>query len=170
MGAYHRLPVRTPDGSVLAVCPGVASPLVTATVVRPPWPWIAIAPAMVAKFKYPAECVAHRCPGHPHKEPLYYLLNTVGTVSAELHLARNTHLREHHGALALLAPLGLASSPPHVLAPNAEPGMWFHDLPALATLRRTISEVNAGGGGGCDSHFFRIFRIFFRIFWAGPLV
>ena len=35
------------------------TPLVTGTAVLPPWPWIAIAPAAVAKFKYPAECVAH---------------------------------------------------------------------------------------------------------------
>ena len=31
-----------------------------------------------------------------------------------------------------------------MLAPNAEPGMWFHDLPALATLHRTITAVDAG--------------------------
>ena len=30
------------------------SPLFTATTAVPPWPWIAIAPAAVAKFKYPA--------------------------------------------------------------------------------------------------------------------
>ena len=29
---------------------------------------------------------------------------------------------------------------------------------------------NAGGGGDMRFAFFRIFRIFFRIFWAGPLV
>ena len=45
------------------------APLVTVTAVLPPWPWIAIAMAAVAKFKYPAECVAHRCPGDPHKGP-----------------------------------------------------------------------------------------------------
>ena len=110
-----------------------------------PWPWIAIAPAAVAKFKYPAECVAHRCLGPPYKGPLYYSLNTVGTLPAELHPAMKTLLHEHHGDLALLAPHGLATPPPPpVLAPNTEPGIWFHDLPALATLRGTIAAVYAG--------------------------
>ena len=60
------------------------APLVTVTAALPPCPWIAIAPAAVAKFKYPAECVTHECPGHPNKGPLYYSLNTAGTVPAEL--------------------------------------------------------------------------------------
>ena len=77
----------------------------------------------------------HRCPRHPYKGPLYYSLNTMGTLPAELHPALKTHLREHHGDLALVAPHGLANDPPEVLAPNAEPGIWFHDLPALATFR-----------------------------------
>ena len=63
---------------------------------------------------------------------------------AELYPAMKTHLREHHGDLALLAPHGLANDPPHVLAPNAEPGIWFHELPARATLRGTIAAVDAG--------------------------
>ena len=50
------------------------APLVTVTTTLPPWPWIAIALAAVAKVKYPAECVAHRCPRHPNKGPLYYSL------------------------------------------------------------------------------------------------
>ena len=58
---------------------------VTVTAALPPYPWIAIAPAAVAKFQYPAECVAHRCPGHPHKGPLYYSLDMVGGVPAEVH-------------------------------------------------------------------------------------
>ena len=87
------------------------APLVTVTAVLPPWLWIAIAPAVVAKFKYPIECVAHRGPGHPHKGPLYYSLSTAGTVPAELYPALQTHLREHHGDLALLAPHGLATDP-----------------------------------------------------------
>ena len=64
--------------------------------------------------------------------------------SAELHPALKPHLREHLGDLALLAPHGLATDPPQVLVPNAEPGMWFHDLPALATLCGTIAAVDAG--------------------------
>ena len=88
------------------------APLVTVTTTVPPWPWIAIAPAAVAKFKYPAECVAHKCPGHLYKGPLYYSLSTVGTSLAKLHPALKTHLREHHGDLALLAPHGLATNPP----------------------------------------------------------
>ena len=120
------------------------APLVIVTAVLLLWPWIAIAPAAVAKFKSPAECVAHRCPGHPHKGPLYYSLSTAGTVPAELYPALQTHLREHHGDLALLAPHGLATDPQQVLAPNVKPDIWFHDLPALATLRGTIAAVDAG--------------------------
>ena len=89
-----------------------------------------------AQHKYPAECVAHRCPGHPHKGPRYYSLSTAGTVPAELYPALKTHLREHHGDLALLAPHCLATDPPQVLAPNVKPGIWFHDLPALARWMR----------------------------------
>ena len=119
------------------------APLVTVTTTLPPWPWIAIAPAAVAKFKYPAGCVAHKCPGQPKKGPLYSL-GTAGTVLAKLSPAMRTHLREHHGDLALLAPHGLATSPPQVLAPEVKPGIWFHDLPALATLRGTVAAVDAG--------------------------
>ena len=123
------------------------APLVRVATAVPPWLWIAIAPAAVAKFKYPAECVAHKCPGHPYKRPLYYSLSTVGMLPVELHPAPKTHLREHHGDLALLAPHALATDPPpppQVLALNTETGIWFHDLPALATLRGTIASVDAG--------------------------
>ena len=120
------------------------APLVTVTSTLPPFPWIAIAPAAVARFQYPAECMAHKCPGHPHKGPLYYSLDTVGTVPAELHQALRTHLREHHGDTALLAPHGRATDPPRVLAPETRPGVWFHDLPALATLRGSVVAVDAG--------------------------
>ena len=120
------------------------APLVTVTATLPPFPWIAIAPAAVARFQYPAECMAHKCPGHPHKGPLYYSLDTVGAVPAELHQAVRTHLREHHGDMALLAPHGRATSPPQVLAPETRPGVWFHDLPALATLRGNVVAVDAG--------------------------
>ena len=95
------------------------APLVTVTVVLPPWLWIAIAPAAVAKPKYPAECVAHRCPGHPHKGPLYYSLSTAGTVPAELYPVLRTHLREHHGDLALLAPHLLATDPRRCWPPTS---------------------------------------------------
>ena len=102
----------------------------TVTTALPPVPWIAIAPAAVALFKYPVECRAHKCPGHPKKGPLYYSLDTMGTVPAELHHALSTHLREHHGDLALLAPHGRAADPPNVLVPKAQPAIWFHDLRA----------------------------------------
>ena len=88
------------------------APLITVTTVVPPWPWIAVAPAAVAKFKYPTVCVAHKCPRHQYKGPLYYSLHTVGKLLAELNPALKTHLREHLGDLALLAPHGLATNPP----------------------------------------------------------
>ena len=88
------------------------APLVTVTTSVSPWPWIAVSPAAIPKFKYPAVCVAHRCPSHPYRGPLYYSLHAVGTPPAELHPALKTHLREHHGDLASLAPHSLATDPP----------------------------------------------------------
>ena len=67
---------------------------------------------------------------------------------AELHQALCTHLKEHHGDLALLAPHGRAADPPNVLVPKAQPGIWFHELPALATLRGTVVAVDAGATRG----------------------
>ena len=102
------------------------APLVTVTTALPPIPWIAIAPAAVALFKYPVECVAHKCPGHPNKGPLYYSLDTVELSGAlppsELHQALRTHLREHHGDLALLAPHGRAADPPQCASPQGPAG------------------------------------------------
>ena len=46
--------------------------------------------------------------------------------------------------MALLAPHGRATSPPRVLAPETRPGVWFHDLPALATLRGSVVAVDEG--------------------------
>ena len=43
------------------------------------------------------------------------------------------------------APHGLTTDPPKVMAPNAEPDIWFHDLPALATLRGTSQAHVASG-------------------------
>ena len=63
---------------------------------------------------------------------------------AELYPALRTHLREHHGDLALLAPHSLATDPPQVLAPNDKPGICFHHVPALATLHGTIAALDAG--------------------------
>ena len=60
---------------------------------------------------------------------------------AELGPALRTHLREHHGDLALLAPHGLATDAPRVLAPEVKPGIWFHDLPTLSTLCGTVAAV-----------------------------
>ena len=38
-------------------------------------------------------------------------------------------------------------TPPQVLAPNDKPGISFHDLPALATLRGTTAAVDVGTTG-----------------------
>ena len=99
------------------------APLVTVTAALPPCPWIAIGPAAIAKFKYPAKCVVHKCPGHPNKGPLYYSLDTAGMVPAELSIALHTHHLEHHADMALLAPHGWANDPPRVLAPEVQPGI-----------------------------------------------
>ena len=103
---------RPPSSAHWQWAQALPAPLVTVTMAVLPWRWIAIALAAVAKFKHLGECVAHRCPGHPYKGPLYYSLNTVGKLPAELHPAPKTQLREHHGDLALVAPHGLATNPP----------------------------------------------------------
>ena len=144
LGAHHRVDGAPPTEAYWRWAQTSQAPLVTVTAALPPCPWIAIPPSAVAKFKYPAECSAHKCPGHPNKWPLYYSLDTVGTLPAELSLAVHTHLREHHGDLAPRVPHGRATDPPHVLAPEVQPGIWFHDLPVLATLRGTASAVDAG--------------------------
>ena len=46
-----------------------------------------------------------------HGTPILFL-STLGTVPAELRPALKTHLREHHGDLALLAPHGRATDHP----------------------------------------------------------
>ena len=38
--------------------------------------------------------------------------------------------------------------PPNVLVPKAQPGIWFHDLQALDTLRGTVVAVDAGAKRG----------------------
>ena len=99
------------------------------------------------QVQVPCRVCGAQVPRHPQKGPLYYSLSTAGTVPVELFPALKTHLREHHGDLALLAPHGLATRPPpppRVLAPNVKPGISFHDVPALATLRGTIAAVDAG--------------------------
>ena len=45
-----------------------------------------------------------------------------------------------------------------------DPSVFICDSPCWGLLHQ------AGGEGAMRSAFFRIFRIFFRIFWAGPLV
>ena len=75
--------------------------------------------------------------------PLYCSVSSAGTVVAELSPAPRTHLREHHGILALLAPHDLATDLPQLLAPKVKPGIKFHDLLALATLCGTIAAVDA---------------------------
>ena len=108
------------------------------------YPWIAIDLAAVAKFKYPAECVAHKCLGQSNKETLYYSFQLVKTVQAGVSPALHTHLWEHHGDLAVPALHGRAADPPRLLAPGVQPCMWFYDLPALATLRGTVAVVDIG--------------------------
>ena len=116
------------------------APLVTVTTTLPLWPRIAIAPAAVAKFKYPAECVAHKFPGHPNKGSLYYSLGTAGTIPAELGPALRTRLREHHGsplwptpAIAMPACVVPASTAATVPRRVAGAGRSWNQMPGLTT-------------------------------------
>ena len=65
--------------------------------------------------------------------------------------------------------------------PKSDPGPFgMLKQVLLARLEPVLTEFSpfhhmyaplcAGGGGKMRFAFFRIFRIFFRIFWAGPLV
>ena len=96
---YGPLPSSSAPGNRRRRVQPPPGPLATVTTAFPPWLWIAIALA----------AVAHRSPGHPIKAPLKYSPGTVGTAPVELYPALKTHLREHHGDWALLAPHGLAT-------------------------------------------------------------
>ena len=45
--------------------------MLSGTHTLPPEPWIELHAEAVAHFRYPARCSTHKCPGHPHKGPLY---------------------------------------------------------------------------------------------------
>ena len=82
----------------------------------------------MAKYKYPVVCLAHKCPGHSYKGSLQYYLHKVGKLLPELHPALKMHPHGHHRDLALLAPHGPATEPPHSVAPKTELNVWFHTL------------------------------------------
>ena len=44
--------------------------VLTVTPAEPPEPWIELWTNAVARFRYLARCLTHKCPGHPNKGPL----------------------------------------------------------------------------------------------------
>ena len=65
-------------------------------------PWIELQEGVVALFRYPAQCLAHKCPGHPNKGPLYMALHAPTAVPLGLDRALRTHLKEHLGGNLML--------------------------------------------------------------------
>ena len=66
----------------------------------------------MARFRYLALCLTHRCPGHPNSGPLYMALHTPSALPSELDPALRTHLREHFGVHATVYPhRGPAAAP-----------------------------------------------------------
>ena len=45
-----------------------------------PESWIELRTEAVAPIRYPARCLAHKCPGHPNKSPLYMALHAPGAL------------------------------------------------------------------------------------------
>ena len=64
-------------------------------------------------------------------------MHTIGCPPSELHLALCIHLRNFGDRASMV----LHRCPLEELGyfqPRTEPGIWFHDLPALATIQGTI--------------------------------
>ena len=122
------------------------APLVTVTTALPPFPWIAIAPGAVARFKYPVECVAHKCPGHPSKGPLYYSLDVDGNGAGG---AQPGPAHPSPGAPWGLGPLGAARPgyrPPECANPRGSARLLV-PRPACAGYPPRYSRC-----GGCGGH------------------
>ena len=71
-------------------------------------------------------------------------LHTPGALPSELGPAVQTHLREHFGGHATLHPHRAPKASPMYPQPRTEPGIWFHDLPLLATIQGAIVATNTG--------------------------
>ena len=97
----------------------------------------------VACFGYPTQCLAHKCPGYPHRGPLYMAVHALEALPSELDPALRTHLRDHFRIHAALHPQQAPAAAPMYLQPRTEPGISFHDLPLLAMIHGAIVATHA---------------------------
>ena len=117
--------------------------VLTITPTPPPEPWIELRTEAVAQLRYPTRCPAHKCQGHPHRGPLYMALHAQRAPPSELGPALRTHLREHFGGHAMLHPHKAPTAAHVYLQPRTDLGIWFHDLPPLATICGAIVATDA---------------------------
>ena len=90
-------------------------------------------------------------PRTPHNGPIYMALHAPGALLLELSPALWTHLREHFGGHATLYPHRPPVSAPMYLQPRTEPGIWFHDLSPLATIRGAMWPLTPAPPGRHDN-------------------
>ena len=87
----------------------------------------------------PAPLLDARMPATPQQRAALYSITSGGALPSKLDPALRTHLHEHFGDQATLVP---HRGP--TVQPYTEPGLWFHDLPPLATIQGTIVAADAG--------------------------
>ena len=118
--------------------------VLTVTHSPPPDPGVEVPPKTVVLFKHSTRCLTYMFPGHPPQDVLYMALQTPGALPWELGPAIHTHLQEHFGRHTTLYPHRAPLVAPMYLQPRTEPGIRFHDLTPLATIRGAIVATNAG--------------------------
>ena len=126
--------------------------VLTITPTPPLEPWIELRTEAVALFKYPTRCLIHKCPGRPHRGPLYMALHAPGTLLSELRPALCTHLWEHFGGHAALHPHNAPTKAPMYLQPRTDLGICFHDLPPLARIQGGYGRRYHPGGHDNGTH------------------
>ena len=99
-------PVHHRDNTIGNGCPARGTRYLPSSIIaaQPPEPWIKLRAEAVARFKYPARGLTHKCPGHPNKGPLYMALHTLQSLPLDLDPALRTHLQEHFWVHAMLYP------------------------------------------------------------------
>ena len=120
--------------------------VLSVTHTTPSEPWVEFHVEVVVRFRYPSQRLTHKSPGHPHRGPLYMALHAPEALPSEPGPALRTHYRKHFGIHGMLQPPPPPPAPtmkPIYLQPRTEPGIWFHDLPPLATFQGAIAPQRA---------------------------
>ena len=106
--------------------------------------WVKISRQGVAAFRYMVACKHHDCGGPPNKEDIYIAVLQGGPLRHEVDEALGVFLEENFTGAHEYTPQPGPRLPPNILYPHTEPGLHFHDLPELATVRGRILGVDAG--------------------------